>query len=145
MKAFSLYQPWASLVVCGAKKYETRSWSTDYRGLLAIHAGLYFPLGSQLLALGEPFYSHLKQGGYDASLLPTGVFVGVVELVDVFKTEDIYPSLSEDELAFGDYRMGRYAWKLENPKKLHVPIKSRGWQRLWNINDDIWEYISRGL
>lgn len=38
MKALTLCQPWASLIAWGEKQYETRSWSTDYRGLLAIHA-----------------------------------------------------------------------------------------------------------
>lgn len=39
MKALTLHQPWASLVALGAKMIETRSWSTKYRGPLAIHAG----------------------------------------------------------------------------------------------------------
>jgi len=38
MKAITLWQPWASLLACGAKKYETRSWATSYRGPIAIHA-----------------------------------------------------------------------------------------------------------
>ena len=39
MKALTLHQPWATLVAVGEKRIETRSWSTDYRGPLAIHAG----------------------------------------------------------------------------------------------------------
>ena len=38
MKALSLWQPWASLVALRVKTIETRSWSTSYRGPLAIHA-----------------------------------------------------------------------------------------------------------
>lgn len=38
MKALTLRQPWASLVAVGAKRIETRSWLTKYRGPLAIHA-----------------------------------------------------------------------------------------------------------
>lgn len=38
MKTLSLWQPWASLVALGIKTIETRSWSTKYRGPLAIHA-----------------------------------------------------------------------------------------------------------
>lgn len=38
MKAITLWQPWASLLAHGAKKYETRSWATKYRGPIAIHA-----------------------------------------------------------------------------------------------------------
>lgn len=39
MKALTIQQPWASLIVSGDKQYETRSWKTDYRGPIAIHAG----------------------------------------------------------------------------------------------------------
>ena len=38
-RALTLHQPWASLIAIGAKTMETRSWSTSYRGPLAIHAG----------------------------------------------------------------------------------------------------------
>lgn len=38
MKALSLWQPWATLIAIGAKQYETRGWSTPYRGPLIIHA-----------------------------------------------------------------------------------------------------------
>lgn len=34
----SLWQPWATLVALGVKSIETRSWSTKYRGPIAIHA-----------------------------------------------------------------------------------------------------------
>lgn len=43
MKALSLTQPWATLVAIGAKKIETRSWSTSYRGPVAIHASKGYP------------------------------------------------------------------------------------------------------
>jgi len=39
MKAITIYQPWASLIACGAKRFETRSWATNHRGIIAIHAG----------------------------------------------------------------------------------------------------------
>src|SRR5690348_17556570 len=47
MKALTLTQPWASLVAIGAKRIETRSWSTSYRGPLAIHAAKGFPKSAQ--------------------------------------------------------------------------------------------------
>ena len=40
MKALTIWQPWASLLVSGRKKYETRSWATAYRGPIAIHAAM---------------------------------------------------------------------------------------------------------
>ncbi len=38
MKAITIWQPWATLLAIGAKKYETRGWTTKYRGPIAIHA-----------------------------------------------------------------------------------------------------------
>ena len=38
-KALTIAQPWATLVAIGAKQIETRSWQTNYRGDIAIHAG----------------------------------------------------------------------------------------------------------
>ena len=39
----TLHQPWASLVALGVKTIETRGWSTNYRGPLAIHAAVRRP------------------------------------------------------------------------------------------------------
>lgn len=38
METLSVKQPWASLIVCGAKDVENRTWTTPYRGRLLIHA-----------------------------------------------------------------------------------------------------------
>jgi len=43
MKAITIHQPYASLIACGAKIYETCSRRTNYRGRIAIHAGLQYP------------------------------------------------------------------------------------------------------
>lgn len=51
-RALSLTQPWATLatlVVSGAKRVETRSWKTPYRGWLGIHAAKGFPAWARLL------------------------------------------------------------------------------------------------
>lgn len=39
MKILTLKQPWATLVAEGYKKYEFRTWKTNYRGEILIHAG----------------------------------------------------------------------------------------------------------
>jgi hypothetical protein len=38
MKVISIRQPWASLIVIGAKDVENRTWPTRYRGPVLIHA-----------------------------------------------------------------------------------------------------------
>ncbi|CCQ65412.1 hypothetical protein CWATWH0402_4143 [Crocosphaera watsonii WH 0402] len=46
IKAISLHQPYASLIAMGLKKFETRSWSTNYRGKLVICAAKKIPFNS---------------------------------------------------------------------------------------------------
>lgn len=98
MKALTLHQPWASLVACGAKSIETRSWSTSYRGPLAIHAGksteAYRPDCED--SSGRPYVMHLvdlsralRSQGFDSSAMhgPLGAVVATCRLVDVVPTD----------------------------------------------------------
>ena len=50
LKAITIWQPWAELIIRGFKQYETRSWPTHYRGKIAIHAGQYHPLPHEVYA-----------------------------------------------------------------------------------------------
>lgn len=66
MKAISLWQPWASLIACGAKPYETRSWSPP-RGLIgqpiAIHAAKKIDKGAAQFA-EDLCYGQNENGGF---------------------------------------------------------------------------------
>ena len=42
VKTLTIREPWASLIVNGYKEYEFRSWKTNYRGKILIHAGIGF-------------------------------------------------------------------------------------------------------
>ena len=56
-----------------------------------------------------------------------------IKLVDCIRiTSEFVATLSADELALGDYTLGRYAWKLANVQKLPEPIPAKGRQGLWN-------------
>ena len=130
MKALSLLQPWASLIAVGAKKIETRSWSTKYRGPLAIHASR--SNKNRLLRYLEPFLTWLKGIG----LLPLGAIVATCDLVDCIKmTPEFIQSVQNPELDFGDYAVGRHAWILENVQKLEIPITAKGALSLWDWED----------
>ena len=39
MKALTIKEPWATLIIEGYKEYEFRSWKTNYRGKVLIHGG----------------------------------------------------------------------------------------------------------
>lgn len=137
MKALSLWQPWATLMALGSKRIETRSWSTKYRGPLAIHAAKRFTRTERELCGLEPFAGVLSAGGYDdLDDLPLGALVAVVDLVDIVPTDPtlfgaIRTELGEHELSFGNYGPGRFAWKTENCRRLDDPVPWRGAQGLF--------------
>ena len=132
LKALSLLQPWATLVVTGAKQIETRSWSTAYRGILMIHAGKK-KSGAAIAAM--PLFSlHIP----DFYALPFGAIIGEVMLTDVVRMTDLVlppeaiDRLTLEERAFGDYSAGRYAWLLQDAVLYDEPIPAKGTLGLWN-------------
>jgi hypothetical protein len=137
MKAISLWQPWATLVEIGAKQFETRGWSTKYRGLLAIHAAKRFDEVQRAYCEQEPFLSALKTEGYSADNLPFGGIVAVVKVLEIQRTEVVVHEVSKREKAFGNYLAGRFAWRLEMVKRLERPIPMNGAQSLFDVSDDL--------
>lgn len=144
MKALTLTQPWATLVAIGAKTVETRSWKTPYRGPLAIHAAKGLgPVGGAkgLMALS-------CQGRFAGALeeepwpLPLGAIVAVCSLVDVVTTDRAgaafkllgldAPERVAQEMAFGDYSPGRYAWLLDRVRATPT-IVCKGALGLWDL------------
>ncbi len=152
MKALSLLQPWASLVVLGHKKIETRSWNTKYRGELLIHASAgkkenqrttYLDFQQQFFNLELPRFKDL----------PFGAIIGKVNLIDTFKIEeaetiinhnedlfgisditdnDAWIKAVEQEKAFGDYSEGRYGWLFSEPVIFNPPVPAKGSLSIWN-------------
>lgn len=86
MKALSIRQPWAWLIVNGYKDIENRSWRTKYRGPVLIHAAKGMTRNEYeeacrtvvdvLAAIDIPDFEALERGG----------IVGVAEIVDCVDT-----------------------------------------------------------
>jgi activating signal cointegrator 1 len=157
VKAVTVTQPHSTLIAILAKKFETRNWSTSYRGPLAIHAGKGFPDENQRLCMLEPFRSVLKAQTKISIIwdrvrkesdFPLGAIIATSQLVNVVPVEvfkenrgcvywigdngkEYFYRLTEQERAFGDYSDGRFAWILDEVKPLAQPIPVRGFQRLW--------------
>lgn len=136
MKALTLTQPWATLVVQGSKRQETRQWNTRYRGPLAIHAAKRFPPEAQVLCKADPYFRRAL-GGADYNTLPLGAVLGVVTLVNCYQVTDRHQTPLDPERSFGDYRLGRWVWVLEHPAQLVVPVPMRGELGLWDLDLDL--------
>lgn len=84
--AITLWQPWASLVACGAKTWETRGWPTKYRGPLRIHASAKVPAdwlavgGWSVYRAADAVRALDRMGGWH--VLPLGALMATVNLVD---------------------------------------------------------------
>lgn len=150
MKVISLTQPWATLMAIGEKCVETRSWSTPYRGSLAIAAAKGFPSECRDLCMQGPFAEALRRGGYgglaiiNGAGLPLGEIVAVVDLVDCLPTDGYFVERRIDQLiipsgksecVFGNYARGRYGWITRNLRRLARPIPAKGRLGLWEFPD----------
>jgi hypothetical protein len=109
MKILTVRQPWASLIVAGIKDVENRSWRTNYRGRLGIHAG------SRVDQDALDAYGHLLDGE-----LPRGALIGSVTVVDCVEN-------SRSKWAIP----GQWHWLLADAEKLAHPRPMPGQLGLW--------------
>lgn len=158
IKALSLWQPWASLVAAGAKRFETRAWYTHHRGLLAIHAGLTregwgTAPRAALVRLRDLAYPPPPEYAAQRPIpeLPRpddfahGCLVALVELVDCHPiTPELLDIVTERELArgrreggeldLGHWREGRFAWELRRIARIQPPVACTGLQGLFDVS-----------
>jgi hypothetical protein len=133
VKALTIKQPWAWAIAAGHKDVENRSWSTSYRGPLAIHAGrTWADLDERRACRGL-----LEELGVvepacqvpDRHLLAEGAVIAVAELVGVCPVEQS-PRCHCSAWA----AIGQTHWRLRNVQALADPIPWRGAQGLWSID-----------
>lgn len=130
MKAITIKQPWASLIVHGIKDIENRSWRTDFRGRVLIHSSAKGDIAKfgclqpnqRLKVLNTPM------GRIGFNYLPFGSIIGSVEIVDCVQN---HPSIWADK--------GVYNWVLANPVLFKKPIPAKGRLSFWeydNLSED---------
>lgn len=157
MKGLTLTQPWATLIAIGAKRIETRSWATDYRGPLAIHAAKGLgPIGGKRGLADQcrmpAFADALRRAEYDdGTPLTLGAIVATVTLVNVrridlkLRAQVLAQTSTPNEIEFGDYETGRYAWFLEDVKPLTQPVECKGALSLWDVPPDVLAVMGQQL
>jgi len=171
MKALTLHQPHAHLIGHGPKMFETRSWKTNFRGLIAIHAAqiqnheldafVVDPKAAKPI-YRDPYHLYLPDNWNDYfGGLNHGGVEALVQLVEIYDAPDAYKWLLNEAAqaqtdedawhykqaaAFGDFSAGRYAWYL-------VPLLVlsgceglvRGRQGLWTLPKDPEEKLLRAF
>lgn len=130
MKAITIKQPWASLIVVGLKDIENRSWKTNFRGRVLIHAAK-SPVKGGWDALNE---TQLKKSfGYkdklygDKEELPFGAILGSVDIVDCVQNH------TSPWAEKGDWN-----WVLANPVMFPEPITGvKGKLSFWDYAGEL--------
>lgn len=155
IKGLSLWQPWASLMAVGAKKFETRSWSTAWRGLVAIHAAKTWNGALRETAMQSRFRAALESEcatpagnetwqRYQPKALPRGCFVALGKLRHCLSTTrhaKLIPPESSDEFWFGNYSADRFMWVFDQIWSLATPVFARGSQGLWTLDEGVTDTV----
>lgn len=125
MKAISVCQPWAWLIVAGDKPVENRTWFTRYRGPILIHAG--------------KSRGHMTQSALDSALrinadppLAFGAIIGMCEVVDCVH-------ITHPRIHGMVYAEGPWCWLLKNRAHFGKPIPWRGQLGIFEVPNPVIE------
>ncbi len=127
MKVITIKQPYATLIAEGIKKYEFRTWKTNYRGEILIHAGK---------SIDKKAMEQFRNYHFS---YPTSCIIAKVTITDCIQVDEkqrqmlktknplVYRNVIKDKTWNG------YAFKLEKVQKIE-PIKINGKLGLWNYD-----------
>jgi len=138
MKVLSVREPFASLIMNNIKTIETRSYNTNYRGTIYIHASLSkYKNESRANYLRDKFNILKEYPGY---------IICKCKLVDSIKIdEEFLDKIKDDEelLLCNNFEKGKYAWILKDIKPIGK-IKAKGRLGIWNYYsiDDVFKIMS---
>jgi activating signal cointegrator 1 len=153
MRAISLWQPWATAAAIGAKRNETRHWSTEYRGPLLIHAAKRCNKTEMRQYAADPTWRAALDLVRDearplSEVLPLGYVLAVCNLVDCRPSESFTSTIELDSLRrrsevpytpgwtermMGNYEPGRFGWVLADMLAFDTPVPFKGGQSFFDV------------
>jgi len=128
MKVITIKQPWASLIMSGLKRFEFRSWKTNYRGDVLIHAGK---------GIDKEAMQRLSK--YLPNNIPIGKILGKVTITDCIPMNDDFAKMlskENNEIYTSHSFSNNYAFKIENVEPFNKQIEVKGKLGFWNIDLD---------
>ena len=131
MKVLSIKEPYATFIASRNKLIETRSWKTNYRGEIFIHASR--------TKLAKEYLTN----EYVLSLITNlnlnfGNIICKANLIDCVYMDDNFLNkikLNAKEYNLGLYEKGRYAWIFEDVEPIY-PIPVKGKLNIWNYEGE---------
>lgn len=147
MKCLSVQQPWADLLVRGIKPIENRSWTTNHKGLLGIHASKTYDKD------GEDWIKDCKAKGWMDNVKPVhldlaksrkGGIVGLVDLQGCYTPVEMKSFYSNDGKGSHPiwietglwWAEGQCAWHMKNG--VFMPLQPmKGQLGLFNVKLEV--------
>jgi hypothetical protein len=120
MKALTIHQPYVNAILYYGKDIENRSWTTNFRGTFAVHAGAVVDDDPRVLKINK-------------MPIVRSAIIGVVDILDCVDTHR--------SKWFG----GPIGFVLGNPRPLSKPIPCKGQLNFWNVPPEIEKEIRRQL
>lgn len=128
MKALTVIQPHATLIMIRVKPYETRSWAA-FDWMIGKYVAIHASKSKEDLRIcrDAKYRNPLARAGYtNTDELPLGSILGVVKLIESIPAEQAH------DKTFGGFEQGRFAWRLEVIEVFPSPIPAKGQLGFWN-------------
>jgi hypothetical protein len=124
LPVLTLWEPWASLIVAGFKRHETRHWATKVRGRIAIHAAKRLDLDGA----PDDLCAFAFGPGWQRNR-PLGCVVATANLTGCFSADHLAEGrlplllpVQESDFLSGDYSDGRFGFTLDDVRPLREPL-----------------------
>lgn len=140
MKSLSVWNPWATWIALGMKRYETRPRRFYHHGPLLICSAKHRTRVIEVRDIYRIIEPKLTwtEVGMDLDAMEYGKALCIVDLIACVPAGvcEFDADFREAERAIGDYRDGRFALALKNVRRFKEPWPIRGRQGLFNIPDE---------
>lgn len=137
MRAISVWQPFATLIVRGYKIFETRTWAAP-KSVIGQRIGI-----ASTKAIRPEQRAHFDEETFQVNYqrlllpdrledLPHGYMLGTAVLDSIeLMTAEFIEEVSSEEQSYGWWQEGHYAWRMTHPEVFSEPIPVRGAQGIW--------------
>eukprot|EP00435_Cladocopium_sp_Y103_P008185 s1438_g2.t1 len=151
-QCLSMHQPWASLLVYGFKRAEGRSWKSDHRGRLWIHATSKTPDLMEIQALEERYASIYQAAGVpmppfpsNSGGYPTSALLGCVDVEACWSQSEYASVLKKNPDMPQEESESDFIFWCLRPRRLLVPLKMGGDHKIWRLEKSSLAPAQRGL
>jgi hypothetical protein len=142
MRALTVRRPWAQLIMLGIKNIENRTWSTDLRGPLVIHAAQRWE--AEGAALAQALHPDRDDALFLAALDRWQASVGYLGLVQLSRICRQTVDTDGASCDCGPWAVpGHYHWILTDPQAFRAALPGPGGLGLRRVPPEVQRIVRR--